>query len=132
MKHAAFLCAAALMLTACGNEPGEPVTDEAGDAGEMSTEAGTDEINKVDETEQIAGGACSYEVAMVEAHVVAIDGDTVEMNDSDASIFYMSVDDFETMPEAGEDFTIKREMITEGTCTPEIYTVVDGDVGGVE
>ncbi|MEQ8558817.1 MAG: hypothetical protein RIB03_10920 [Henriciella sp.] len=134
MRYAAYACAFALILTACGDDPGEPVTDTSGGAGEMSASETADEINQVDETEteMVVGGPCTYEVAMLEAHVVAIDGNTVEMNDSDATPFYMSVEDFETVPEAGEDFTIKREVITEGTCTPEIYTVIDGDVGGVE
>ncbi len=132
MKQAGLICAAALFLTACGDEPAEPVTrDTSAETAIADTELET--VDKV-ETEDmpIVGGPCSYEVSMLEAHVVAIEDDQVEMNDNDANVFYLQLSDFPSPPRPGDDYTIKREMITEGTCTPEIYTVQEGDVGGVE
>lgn len=131
MKQAGFICAAALFISACGGEPAEPVTDEA-----VVEPEGASDLDTVDATEAemdpIAGGPCTYDVAMVEAHVVVIEDDLVEMNDSSANPFYLDLSDFDTPPQAGDDFTIKRETITSGTCTPEIYTIMEGDVGGVE
>ena len=36
---------------------------------------------------------------------------------------------FETVPEAGEEVTLQVMKITSGSCTPEIYTVVDDSAG---
>lgn len=89
---------------------GEPATDDPG----------------------FVGGPCSYEEQMIDAHVIVVEDDMVELAGTDSESFYMPVESFPSAPEAGADYTIKAELITEGTCTPEIYTVIEGDVGGVE
>ena len=128
MKYAC-LSAFALLLTACGGGDSDlPLED-------MAAPAPPSESATVDDSEPdipIVGGPCSYEETVIDAHVIAVDDDLVELAGNGTQSFYMQVGDFPSVPEAGADYTIKAELITEGTCTPEIYTVIEGDVGGVE
>lgn len=107
MKHAAFACAAALFLSACGDAENTALPTDG-------------------EEQIIAGGECSYVENVFEADVVGVEDDRVELKGPDGVSFYMQADDFDATPAAGETYTIKGEMIIEGTCTPEIYTVMEG------
>lgn len=121
--------AIALFAAACGGGDGDLPADD------MDAPAPPSETSVADDSEMdmpVVGGPCSYEETMIDAHVITIEDDLVELAGSDSEPFYMPVEDFPSVPEAGADYTIKAELITEGTCTPAIYTVIEGDVGGVE
>lgn len=115
--------AIALFAAACG-ESGPDLPGEDAAAPPPPAESEADDM--------IAGGPCSYEETIIDAHVIAIEDGRVELAESGEQSFYIGSDAFPSMPEPGEDFTIRWESITEGTCTPDIYTIIDGDVGGVE
>lgn len=71
----------------------------------------------------IAGGPCSYETSIVEATVTEADEDGAVFLGPDGE-FYVADEYLGTVPEVGETLTLKRELITEGTCTPAIYSVL--------
>lgn len=74
---------------------------------------------------QMVGGPCSYDTSVIEAEVVRVEDNLVELSGpARDENFVMPIEDFGTAPEAGTEFTIRREMITRGTCTPEIYTII--------
>ena len=123
MKYAYL--AAILLIAACGGD--EPDTAP----GDTEAVVETESPDIIDDDE-IAGGPCAYEETIIDAHVVAIEDDRVELAMSGGEQFYIPTEDFPAPPRAGDDYTIRQELITEGTCTPEIYTVIEGDVGGVE
>lgn len=72
----------------------------------------------------ITGGPCSYETDTITATVTETDEDGVFFEGPDGE-FYISGNDLDPRPEPGDVLTLKRERITEGTCTPEIYSVID-------
>ncbi|MEM5516579.1 hypothetical protein WNY37_06435 [Henriciella sp. AS95] len=124
-----MLPALALLASACGGGDSDLPADD------MAAPTPPAETSIVDESETdmpIVGGPCSYDDSVIDAHVITIEDGIVELAGTDSESFYMPVEDFPSVPEAGADYTIKAELITEGTCTPEIYTVIEGDVGGVE
>ena len=71
----------------------------------------------------IVGGPCSYETSIIEATVKEVDADRALFTGPDGE-FYVSQEYLREMPAVGDTLTLKRELITEGTCTPEIYSVV--------
>lgn len=74
----------------------------------------------------IVGGPCSYEESVIEARVVGVEDGLVEMSSAGADYtFMLDVDDFDAPPAPGTRVALRRERITEGTCTPEIYTILD-------
>lgn len=125
-----LIAALALFTAACGGGDSE-LPDDTTTAPEPPAES---EISSTDTgmDEGFAGGPCSYEETMLDAHVITVEDGQVELAETGGESFYIPLEDFDETPEAGEDFTIRWESITEGTCTPDIYTIVDGDVGGVE
>ena len=70
----------------------------------------------------IVGGPCSYETDTIEATAIEVDEDGVLFEGPDGE-FYVSGAYLGALPAPGDVLTLKRERITEGTCTPEIYTV---------
>ena len=72
----------------------------------------------------VVGGPCSYDSTVFEATISKVD-DTDIIFDGPDGEFYMSLSDFETTPSVGDTFTVKRDLITEGTCTPEIYSIME-------
>ncbi len=72
----------------------------------------------------IVGGPCSYETTIIEAKVKETDEDGV-LFEAPEGEFWVPADYLGTQPEIGETLTLQRERITEGTCTPEIYSVVE-------
>ena len=71
----------------------------------------------------IAGGPCSYETSVIEATVTQVEEDGVLFEGPEGE-FWVSDEYLGTLPAVGDTMTLQREQITEGTCTPEIYSVV--------
>lgn len=113
-------------------QSGEPETPPAAAPGENIAEAETGEAPPegdpvVEETPMddiIVGGPCSYETDIVEATVIESDEDGALFDGPDGE-FYVSKEYISPVPAFGETLTIKRERITQGTCTPEMYERVD-------
>jgi len=74
----------------------------------------------------IVGGPCSYETSIITGTVTEVDEDGALFT-GDEGEFWVPLDYLRTLPAVGETLTPQRERITEGTCTPEIYSVVTGD-----
>ena len=110
----ALVATATLLATACGAGDTDPAEDMPED--DM----------------RIVGGPCSYDETVIEAEVIALEEDRIELARPDGEPFYMRVEDFGRAPSPGETFTILWEQITEGTCTPDIYTVMEAEAGGAE
>lgn len=122
-----LLAATALLITACGETDPAPADTEV-----VVTTDGAENADVVPDDSTIAGGPCSYDEAVIEAHVITIEDGQVELAETGGESFYMQAQDFPADVKAGDDFTIRAELITEGTCTPEIYTIIEGDELGVE
>ena len=73
----------------------------------------------------IVGGPCSYETSTLQATVTAVGEDGVTFEGPEGE-FRVSTEYLGALPAVGDTLTLKRERITEGTCTPEIYSVVTG------
>lgn len=73
----------------------------------------------------ITGGPCSYETSVIEGTVTEVDEDGALFMGEEGA-FWVTAEYLGTLPEVGDTLTLQRERITEGTCTPEIYSVVDG------
>ncbi|MEL6567137.1 MAG: hypothetical protein AAFQ22_01885 [Pseudomonadota bacterium] len=71
----------------------------------------------------MAGGPCAYETSVEEAIAVSVEGDGALFESAGGEVF-VSAGDLPTLPKVGETLTLQVERITEGTCTPEIVTVV--------
>ena len=74
----------------------------------------------------MAGGPCSYETSVITAIVTEVDEDGALFEGDDGE-FWVSDEYLGSLPKEGDTLTLKRERIMEGTCTPEIYAVVDAD-----
>ena len=71
----------------------------------------------------IAGGPCAYETDIIEATAVEVDAEGALFDSAEGEVWVPAAY-LGALPEPGETLTLKRERITEGTCTPEIYSVV--------
>lgn len=72
----------------------------------------------------IAGGPCRYETSTVEGTVIEVDEDGALFTGEEGE-FWVTTEYLGTLPGAGETLTLRRERIIEGTCTPEIYSVLE-------
>ena len=77
-----------------------------------------------DDPGPIAGGPCSYETSVIEGTVTEVDEDGALFMGEEGE-FWVSDDYLGTLPAIGDTLTFQRERITEGTCTPEIYSVLE-------
>lgn len=71
----------------------------------------------------MVGGPCSYETSTIQATVTEVDEDGA-MFDGPEGEFWVSGEYLGDLPAVGDTLELKRERITEGTCTPEIYSVL--------
>lgn len=78
-------------------------------------------------TPPIAGGPCSYETTIISATVTEVDEDGALFDGPEGEL-WVPASYLGTLPEVGETLTLKRDQITQGTCTPEMYEVVAADV----
>ncbi|MDX1294481.1 MAG: hypothetical protein R3265_16815 [Hyphomonas sp.] len=76
---------------------------------------------------QIVGGPCSYETTILTATVAEVDEEGAVFNGPDGE-FWIPTSYLGTLPDVGDTLTLKRDRITEGTCTPEMYEVVKADI----
>ena len=74
----------------------------------------------------ITGGPCSYETSIIEGTVTEVDEDGALFMGEEGE-FWVTAEYLRELPAVGDTLTLQRERITEGTCTPEIYSVVTGD-----
>ncbi|MEZ6002010.1 hypothetical protein [Hyphomonas sp.] len=74
----------------------------------------------------ITGGPCSYETSIVTGTVTEVDEDGALLTGEEGE-FWVQASYLGTLPEVGDTLTLQRERITEGTCTPEIYSPVRPD-----
>ncbi len=72
----------------------------------------------------IAGGPCSYETSVIDGTVTEVDEDGALFMGEEGE-FWVPGSYLGKLPDVGDTLTLQRERITEGTCTPEIYSVVD-------
>lgn len=71
----------------------------------------------------IVGGPCSYETSIVTGTVTEVDEDGALLMGEEGE-FWVQASYLGTLPAVGDTLTLQRERITEGTCTPEIYSPV--------
>ncbi|MEM1105660.1 MAG: hypothetical protein AAGH87_04655 [Pseudomonadota bacterium] len=76
------------------------------------------------EPDPIVGGPCAYETSIVEATAVAVDADGVRFETAGGELF-AAASELPALPAVGETMTLQVERITQGTCTPEIITLVE-------
>ncbi|MDX1293855.1 MAG: hypothetical protein R3265_13670, partial [Hyphomonas sp.] len=76
---------------------------------------------------KIVGGPCSYETTILTATVAEVDEEGAVFNGPDGE-FWIPTAYLGTLPDVGDTLTLKRDRITEGTCTPEMYEVVKADI----
>lgn len=72
----------------------------------------------------ITGGPCAYETSVVEGTAKEVDTDGV-LFEGEEGEFWVPAEYLPDLPAVGETLTLERDRITEGTCTPEIYLVLD-------
>ena len=118
----AILPTLALFVAACGgSEPDLPGEDTVA----PTPPAEDARVDYDAEGGMIVGGPCSYETDIIEATVIESDEDGALFEGPDGTDFYVSSEYVSPVPPVGETLTLKRERITEGTCTPEIYERVE-------
>jgi hypothetical protein len=71
----------------------------------------------------IAGGPCKYDSSIVEGTVTEVDEDGALLVGGDVE-FWVQASDLRKLPAVGDTLTLKHEWITEGACTPDIYSEV--------
>ncbi len=76
---------------------------------------------------RFTGGPCSYDEADVAAAPTGYSENAVQFKNSRGEAFSIQKDEFKTVPEAGDTVMIHEMLITRGSCTPAIYTVIDDD-----
>ena len=72
----------------------------------------------------IAGGPCSYETSVIEGTVTEVDEDGALFMGEEGE-FWVSDEYLGKLPAVGDTIRFQRERITEGTCTPEIYSPIE-------
>lgn len=72
----------------------------------------------------IAGGPCSYETSIIEGTVTEVDEDGALFMGEEGE-FWVPGSYLGKLPDVGDTLTLQRERITEGTCTPEIYSPIE-------
>ena len=70
----------------------------------------------------IVGGPCTYETTILEGIVTESRADGVLISASGEEI-YVPLEYIREPLEVDVEVTLKHQRITEGTCTPEIYSV---------
>lgn len=73
------------------------------------------------------GGPCRYEESLVEGIVAHHEGAGFVLQTADGELF-VADGNLYNVPEVGDKVTLRRQLIVSGTCTPEIFSVVEPDV----
>jgi hypothetical protein len=71
----------------------------------------------------IAGGPCKYETSIIKGTVTGVYEDGVVLMGEEGE-FRVETSDLHKQPAVGDTLTLQHERITEGTCTPDIYSEV--------
>jgi len=77
-----------------------------------------------DDPGPIVGGPCSYETSIIEGTVTEVDEDGALFMGEEGE-FWVSDEYLGRIPTIGEKIRFQLERITEGTCTPEIYSPIE-------
>ena len=80
----------------------------------------------------VVGGPCTYDEMDFTASPTGYTENAVLFLNPDDEEFDIQKDAFTTVPGEDDTVTIHSMRIIDGTCTPEIYTVIEGDAAGVE
>lgn len=70
-----------------------------------------------------AGGPCTYDSIEFSASVLELRDNVAEFEGPEGR-FTMSYSEMGERPELGQSLSFKLDLITSGTCTPEIYSVI--------
>nr|WP_321441630.1 hypothetical protein [uncultured Hyphomonas sp.] len=81
-----------------------------------------------DDPGPIAGGPCSYETSVIEGTVTEVDEDGALFMGEEGE-FWVSDEYLGKLPAVSDTIRFQRERITEGTCTPEIYSPIEAIKG---
>lgn len=76
----------------------------------------------------VEGGPCAYETSEITAKVITVQAEEVEFTDGEWP-FYIPLEQFGGVPAVGDEFRFNRQLITKGTCTPSLYTLLPDDTG---
>ncbi|RIJ16043.1 SH3 domain-containing protein [Henriciella mobilis] len=118
----AILPALALFLAACGgSEPDLPGEDTVA----PNPPAEDARVDYEAEGGMIVGGPCSYETDIIEVTVIESDEDGAMVEGPGGEEMYVPSEYVSPVPATGETLTLKVERITEGTCTPLIFSRVE-------
>lgn len=79
----------------------------------------------------MVGGPCSYESSIITATVAEVEEGGAVFNGPDGE-FWVSASYLGTPPKVGDTLTLRLDRIVEGTCTPEIFSVIDPDTGDID
>jgi hypothetical protein len=71
----------------------------------------------------IAGGPCKYDTSIVKGTVTEVDEDGALLMGEEGA-FRVEISDLLKSPAVGDTLTLQHEQITEGTCTPDIYSEI--------
>ena len=74
----------------------------------------------------VVGGPCAYETTIMNGTVIQANGDAA-LFETETGEMYIPAAYLDPVPLVGETLTIRRDRITEGTCTPEVFSVVRED-----
>lgn len=69
----------------------------------------------------VDGGPCTYETSDISAEVIALNDNTAEF-EGPFGAFNMRYSELGGTPEIGDTLDFSADIITEGTCTPHIYS----------
>jgi len=72
----------------------------------------------------IAGGPCKYDTSIVKGTVTEVDEDGALRMGKEGE-FWVQASDLRKLPAVGDTLTLQHERITEGTCTPDIYSEIN-------
>lgn len=72
----------------------------------------------------MVGGPCSYEFREVDAAVLRVLDEDIELQDEDGVTFYLPADVFDAPVETGEHYRFEKRFIVEGTCTPYGFQLI--------
>ncbi|MAK62723.1 MAG: hypothetical protein CMK09_17270 [Ponticaulis sp.] len=74
----------------------------------------------------MVGGPCTYDTSRFTASVIELRDNVAEF-EGPVGPFTMSYSELGEKPDKGDSLDFSLDLITSGTCTPEIYTVVRGE-----
>lgn len=72
----------------------------------------------------MTGGPCTYETDLIEATALEVDADGALFESAEGEV-WVPAEYLPALPAPGETLTLQRQRILTGTCTPQIFSVVE-------